>query len=114
MFLTTGCTECSSHVVGSIVISSDVIVKAVGNVVKLCLWKTAHKALVLHVGCDAVLFVPQLSKRINNQTYMYHNMNCRVSWVRIPPRAALLPWKNGAVLGVVDLFAFALLPHFVC
>ena len=32
-------------------------------------------------------------------------IDCRVSWVRIPPRAALFSLDKRAVLGVVDLFA---------
>ena len=32
-------------------------------------------------------------------------LESRVSWVRILPRAALLPQKEGAVLGVIDLIA---------
>ena len=56
------------HVVGCVVVTSDVVVKAMGNMIKLCLWEPTHKALVLHVCCNTLLFVPQLSKGINDQT----------------------------------------------
>ena len=35
-------------------------------------------------------------------------LDCRVSWVRVPPRAALFFFEKSVVLGVVELFGFAL------
>lgn len=41
-----------SHVVCCVVFPCHMIVKAVGNVVKLRLGQTTHETLVLHVCCD--------------------------------------------------------------
>ena len=43
-------------------------------------------------------------------------LDCRVSWVRVPPRAAHFSLKKSVVLGVVELFALhlcCLSPHYV-
>ncbi len=60
---------CGSHVVGSVVLPGDVVVEAVGNVVKLALWEAAHKALGHHLVGQGVLFITQLTKGVDNQTY---------------------------------------------
>ena len=42
-------------------------------------------------------------------------LDCRVSWVRVPPRAALFSLKKSVVLGAVELFALHLCylsPHY--
>ena len=42
-------------------------------------------------------------------------LDCRVSWVRVPPRAALFSLKKSVVLGAVELFAlhlYYLSPHY--
>ena len=42
-------------------------------------------------------------------------LDCRVSWVRVPPRAALLSLEKSVVLGAVELFALHLCflsPHY--
>ena len=42
-------------------------------------------------------------------------LDCRVSWVRVPPRAAHFSLKKSVVLGAVELFALHLChlsPHY--
>ena len=42
-------------------------------------------------------------------------LDCRVSWVRVPPRAALFSLKKSVILGAVELFALHLCylsPHY--
>ena len=39
-------------------------------------------------------------------------LDCRVSWVRVPPRAALFSLKKSVVLGAVDLHLCYLSPHY--
>lgn len=62
-----------SHVVCSVVFSSHVIVKAMCYMIKLCLGQPTHKTLVIHVSCNGLLTIPQLTKCINDET-------CRKQW----------------------------------
>ena len=51
-----------------VVLFGDVVVKAVGDMVKLVLRKATDEALVLHLGRQCLLLVSELTKCIDDQT----------------------------------------------
>ena len=56
------------HVVCHVVLFGDVVVEAMGDVVKLVLRKATDEALVLHLSRQRFLLVSELTKCIDDQT----------------------------------------------